>query len=224
MSICSISTQWEKFLETFSKLTNMQENTETQKDWVLVYMLRMVFYKWPVNSGFLLFASSVCPLFLSPTHHKTLPKHFVHPPPKGARCSDIAWRKCGTDVWTQGAVALLSAWHQHTIELSKLSCTYWVSSPRSSNHFPKRDEMGPRGVEYLESRMQKLSHIVHNHEQTLALPWRWKNDFWEGAGARGGARTWSRAKTTKRVTDKFHTGHTSSSTLVTSHRCHLFLP
>lgn len=178
MSIRSISTQWEKFLETFSKLTNMQENTETQEDWVLVYMLPMVFYKWPVNSGLLFFASSVCLLFLSPTHHKTLPKHFVHPPPKGARCSDIAWRKCGTDVWTQIVVVLLSAWHQHTIELSKLSCTYWVSSPRSSYHFPKSGEMGPREGKHLESRMQtythsepkKLSHIVHDHEQTLALP------------------------------------------------------
>lgn len=141
MSICSISTQWEKFLETFSKLTNMQENTETQKDWVLVYMLRMVFYK----SGLLLFASSVCPLFLSPTHHKTLPKHFVHPPPKGARCSDITWRKCGTDVWTQGAVALLSAWHQHTIELSKLSCTYGSQVQGHQITFPRVMKWAPEG-------------------------------------------------------------------------------
>lgn len=96
----------------------------------------------------------MCPLFISSTHHKILPKYFVHSPPKGARCSDIAWRKCGADVWTQGAVALLSAWHQHTIKLSKFSSTYWASS-----HFPKNGEMGPRGGKHLESWKQAYTAL-----------------------------------------------------------------
>lgn len=137
----SMYSQWERsILEPFPKLTNTQENTETRE--------LVILFEWPaLSQGFR--AS-----YLLSSHHSF---HLHTTKPSLSLLCILLQRQlaaqaslrgsCGADEWTQGAVALLSAWHQHIIKLPKFSCTPWTWGPRSSNYFPRSSEMGPRGGE-----------------------------------------------------------------------------
>lgn len=67
LKVCSIG----KALETFPKLTNTQETTETQKGWVSCFLTTHSFI-WMARtaSGLLVFTSRVCPPLLPSTHPK----------------------------------------------------------------------------------------------------------------------------------------------------------
>lgn len=98
--------------------------------------------------------------------------------------------------------------------------------PRVLKWAPEGETSGKQkaNIYYTWSQRNSPTLYVITNKHWARLEDQWKNGFWVGAGARGGSRTWCRAKTLKRATNKFHTGHLSASTLVTSQRCHLLIP
>lgn len=185
-----------------------------------------------IDSGLLVFTSSVCPPFLPSTHHNPPPKSSVHSPPKWAGCSDITqrklWGRCVSSRHSGFAKCLAPAHHRaaktllHLLDLkSKVIISFsqgrW-NGPQRGKHLESRKQIyTTRGAkEALPHCTWPQTNIGFDLEINgrMDLGWEQELELEPGPGA----------KTLKRATNKFHIAHLSSSTLVTSERCYLLTP